>query len=214
MPAQNQRYAAMALAGTLLVALALSACATLNKNECLNADWFSIGYEDGAKGYKTSRIGQHRQACAQYGVTPDFEAYENGRRQGLAEWCTPRNGYVMGAAGRSYNGVCPNNLETAYLEAYNQGKAVYAYQKQIHLQRQAVEKMHLDLDTLDKDIAAMENERNGQGVSPRRRKALMSEVRRRRQDRRLLLDQISDAERTVDAMQHNLLQMKARNPYQ
>jgi hypothetical protein len=214
MPPHNLRYAALVFAGTLLVGLALNACTTLNKDECLHADWFSIGYEDGARGYKTSRIGQHRQACARHGVAPDFETYEKGRRQGLAEWCTPRNGYVMGAAGRRYNGVCPNDLEPDYLEAFNQGKAVYAYQKQIRVQRLAVEKMHTDLDALDKDIDAMETERSGQGVSPRRRKALAAEIRGRKEDRRLLLDQISDAEHTVDAMQHNLLRMKAQNPYQ
>ena len=28
----------------------LAGCATLNKNECLRADWYAIGLEDGARG--------------------------------------------------------------------------------------------------------------------------------------------------------------------
>ena len=203
----------MVMAGTLLIASALNGCATQEKNECFHADWFSIGYEDGAMGFKTSRIGQHRQACARYGVAPDFEAYEKGRRQGLTEWCTPRNGYAMGAAGRKYNGVCPRNLESAYLEAYSRGEAVYAYQAQISVRQQAVKEMHAELDALDKDIDALETEKSSQEVSPRGRKALAAKIHRRKEDRRLLLRRISDAERTVEAMHRNLLRMNAQNPF-
>jgi hypothetical protein len=212
-PAQNQRALAIVIAGTLLIASALNGCATQDKNECFHADWFSIGYKDGTRGFKTSRIGQHRQACARYGVTPDFETYEKGRRQGLAEWCTPRNGYVMGAAGRQYDGVCPKNLEPAYLEAYSQGKAVFAYQEQIRVRQQSVKKMHAELDALDKDIAALETARSDYEVSPRGRKALAAEIHRRKEDRRLLLRRISDAERTVEAMHRNLQRMKTQNPF-
>jgi hypothetical protein len=48
---------------------AFTGCATLGKEECLNADWFTIGFEDGARGYPASRIGDHREACAKHGVT-------------------------------------------------------------------------------------------------------------------------------------------------
>ena len=213
MPAQNQRATAIVITGTLLIASALNGCAMPEKNNCLHADWFSIGYNDGAKGFKSSHISQHRQACDRYGVAPDFETYERGRRQGLTEWCTPRNGYVMGAAGRKYNGVCPKNLEPAYLEAYSQGEAVYAYQAQIGVRQQAVQKLRAELDAIDKDIAALETERSSHAVSPRGRNTLMVQIHRRKQDRRLLLRRISDAEQTVETMHRNLKRMKTQNPF-
>ena len=191
----------------------MSGCATLGKDECLNADWFSIGYEDGARGYKTSRIGDHRRACAKHGVAPDFESYENGRRQGLAEWCTPRNGYAQGSRGKIYNGVCPKEMESAYVNALKRGKAVFDYEKEVRIKDQALKNMTARLDAADKELHDMEAELISDGVSPRRRKALLKEIRRHEEDRRLLLDDISATEHTFQAMQRNLERMKAQNPY-
>ena len=62
--------------GVIWISFSFFSCATLNKDECLTADWYQIGYEDGAKGYPLSRIGKHRKACAKHGVTPDMPPYE------------------------------------------------------------------------------------------------------------------------------------------
>ena len=105
--------------------LIFSACSTMNKNECLNADWRTIGYSDGARGYKASRIGQHQSACAEYAVRPDLNAYNSGREQGLSQFCTARTGYNRGLRGYGYNGVCARHNEGAFLEAYNYGVTIY-----------------------------------------------------------------------------------------
>ena len=104
-------------------------------------------------------------------------------------------------------------MEPAYVRALNQGKAVHAYENEIRIQNQGVNKMHADLDAMDRDIADMEAELVSDGVSPRRRKALLEEIRVREEDRRLLLDDLSSAEHGVEEMQHNLERMKVRNPY-
>lgn len=107
------------------VTIYLSACATLNKDECKTADWRSIGYEDGARGYPASRIGQHRSACAEYGVRPDLDAYNNGRSEGLHQYCIPANAYKKGLSGNNYNGVCSGYNEVQFVNAYNAGKELY-----------------------------------------------------------------------------------------
>ena len=56
-------------------ALLLQGCASMNQDECLVSDWRLVGYEDGAAGQPANRIGEHRKACASYGVTPDLTAY-------------------------------------------------------------------------------------------------------------------------------------------
>ena len=109
-----------------LILLLLAGCATLNKEECLNADWYSIGYVDGARGYPASKIGEHRQACAEYSVKPEFDQYDKGRIAGLVEYCNPRNGYWLGTKGALYSGVCPKNLKGPFIAAYQHGKNVYA----------------------------------------------------------------------------------------
>ena len=209
----NPRISLGILCATAFLFLNLSGCATLGKDECLNADWFSIGYEDGARGYKASRIAGHRKACAKHGVAPDFDTYEKGRQQGLGEWCTPRNGYRVGAQGGAYNGVCPAAMEPAYLKALNQGKAVYGYEKELKNQDQTLKKLYTDLDGIDRNIADMEAEMVSDRVSPRRRKMLLEEIRMREGDRRSLLDEISAAEQTIADMQRNLEQMRARDPF-
>ena len=107
------------------ITLITSACSTMNKNECLNADWRTIGYSDGARGYKATRIGQHSSACAEYGVRPDLNAYNSGRDEGLVQFCTSTTGYSKGLHGYSYNGVCARHNEGAFLEAYNYGLTIY-----------------------------------------------------------------------------------------
>ena len=108
-----------------VITLLLSGCSTMNKSECLNADWRTIGYGDGARGYKAARIGEHRSSCAEYGVRPNLDAYNNGRQDGLRQYCTPTTGYNKGLSGYRYNGVCANHNERDFVEALNYGLAIY-----------------------------------------------------------------------------------------
>ena len=107
------------------VALLVTSCSTLSKNECKTANWNTIGYEDGTNGYQASRIGEHRSACADYGIRPNLNAYTEGRKKGLQQFCIPSTAYNKGLHGYRYNGVCANYNERAFLAAYNHGLSVY-----------------------------------------------------------------------------------------
>jgi len=102
-----------------------SGCATLNREECVQGDWQSIGEDDGAKGYQMSRILKHREACVDYAVSPDPVAYERGYELGLVRYCTFRGGYKAGVAGRSYHKLCPEETEAEFLDGYETGRDVY-----------------------------------------------------------------------------------------
>ena len=57
----------------LLIATVLAGCSTgMGKDECLVADWRTIGYEDGLHGYTADRIGAHRVACAKHQIAPNL----------------------------------------------------------------------------------------------------------------------------------------------
>ena len=58
---------------TILMAYALSGCATMSPEECLQANWEEVGYHDAVEGYHVSRSSEHREACASTGVQVDFE---------------------------------------------------------------------------------------------------------------------------------------------
>lgn len=114
------------LGGLAAALLLLSGCAsTMNESECLYVDWRAVGYEDGARGEPAHRLGQHRKACAEYGVVPDLDAYQAGRREGLIEFCEPANGFEVGASGRAYAGSCPTELEEDFLSAYKAGRKLH-----------------------------------------------------------------------------------------
>jgi hypothetical protein len=113
------------------VLLVLAGCSSMSRNECLTVDWRTVGYEDGVAGYSGDRIGQHRKACAKYGVTTDLELYQQGRERGLREFCTPANGYRIGVQGGGYAGVCPANLEPSFLGAFNSGHQLYSLQARV-----------------------------------------------------------------------------------
>lgn len=99
--------------------------------QCLTADWRAIGYEDGAKGWKTDRISKHRKACAEFGVTPDFDLYMGGHAEGIAYYCQPLTGYNIGTKGRRYNGGCPAGQEAAFQSANADGYGLWERKKAV-----------------------------------------------------------------------------------
>lgn len=121
-PSNALGWSGLAVAVTLL---ALSGCASMSKDECLAVDWRTVGYEDGVEGYPGDHIAQHRKACAKYGVRADLALYQEGRNQGLVEFCQPTNGYNIGVRGGGYGGVCPAQLEPAFLRAYRAGRELH-----------------------------------------------------------------------------------------
>jgi Protein of unknown function (DUF2799) len=126
----------------------------MNKDECLTVDWRTVGYEDGVAGYSGDRIGQHRKACAKYGVTPNLSEYQAGRNDGLREYCVPANGFRLGSQGGNYNGMCPADLESAFVDAFDSGQHLYTLQSRVqntasrlYSDRQELERVKQDIVT-------------------------------------------------------------------
>ncbi len=89
-----QRVATLARRATgpwamILIILSIVGCATMDKDECLVADWRLVGFQDGAQGKSAAAIGTYREDCASYRVVPDLDAYQAGRREGLLQYCVP-----------------------------------------------------------------------------------------------------------------------------
>ena len=120
---------ALRTASSAVLLALLAGCATLDKNECLRADWYAIGLEDGAQGRPLERLGEHRRACAEHGVTPQTESYLAGRSEGLKTYCTYERGLWVGKSGQSYAGVCPaGNFPTGF----QRGREIYDLQRRLN----------------------------------------------------------------------------------
>ncbi len=114
-----------------LLAALLAGCATLDQDECLSTDWYSLGREEGSEGASRDQYQRHREACAKHGISPDKAAYQEGYEHGLDDFCTPANGYDNGRRGYNYRGVCPAELEGGFLLGYQQGKALHNAQQRV-----------------------------------------------------------------------------------
>lgn len=99
----------------------LPACASLSKEECLRNDWDAIGFRDGSQGYPFARIHSHEEACSDYHIMPNISRYQNGRERGLFVYCTEEVGFREGEQGNTYQNVCSEQQEIAFMRGYFNG---------------------------------------------------------------------------------------------
>ena len=103
----------------------LSGCASLSKNECLNANWEDIGIRDGADGRPEEYLIQHSKACAKVAVVPDRGAWTHGREKGLERFCVPYRAYQIGEYGGGFDAaICRQFDQDRLIAAYEHGREV------------------------------------------------------------------------------------------
>lgn len=199
----------------LLVLFAmLSGCASgLSKQECGVADWRAIGYEDGVKGWSQARIGEHRKACAKHGVTPNLDAYRSGWEEGVERYCQPGNGYHEGRTGRTYGGVCPSQLESAFLAAYHSGRELHDLQAKVHrvaqkLQRDRARVVDIEVAMRDTGLELV-----APGVATERRVVLLDELRKFEEERAGIRAEIPLLEAELENHKQQLAILSARQDY-
>lgn len=127
----------------------LHGCATLSQTECRQADWEALGEADGALGYPPERIEEHREACAEYGLVPDQDAYARGRLAGLDRLCTVSGGLAHGRAGRNYQGVCPPGYEEDFYTGFQVGRRIHRVDAELEDTERALRQLDFDLQRPD-----------------------------------------------------------------
>jgi hypothetical protein len=63
----------------VIMTAALSGCSTLSKNECLQANWYELGWRDGNLGKPRSLFQEHADACVKHNVRAEKTEYFRGR---------------------------------------------------------------------------------------------------------------------------------------
>ncbi len=177
------------------------------------ADWFQIGFEDGARGLPADRIGKHRKACSKYDVAPNLSAYLDGRDQGLTQYCTPHNGYRLGLSGRSYNSLCPGDLQAPFLDAYNKGRDVYYFEQDIAREERNLRNIEDQLAGVDEQIIQKEQDLARGCADPKLCRRILDEIRGLDDEKRRLLFDIDEQQDLVNDMKQTLADMKNRNRY-
>jgi hypothetical protein len=165
----------------LAAALLLGACASMDKAQCVNANWYAIGMEDGARGRPLDRLGERRRACAEHGVQPDGERYAAGRNEGLKSYCTYDQGFRLGRAGSGHASVCPEPAARNFLTGYQRGRELYGLNKR--------------LVEVNADIRKTKASLAEPGVSPRARGQLAERLEDLTRESAYLEQQIAEASR-------------------
>lgn len=196
------------------IGLVLAAgCGTLGKQECLHADWQTIGYEDGLAGQPAARIGAHRMACAKYQVIPDLKAYSAGRDSGLNEYCQARNGYRAGLHGQAYHNVCPAASELAFVDAYRQGRQIYDARAELRTVQSQLQSARDALVQADKTADKVKVELIRPDTAPARRLALAQELERLAEERRDREAQIRRLSVRSRELAVNVRELEAQSPF-
>ena len=114
----------------VLIATVLSACATLDRDQCEHANWFQIGHADGARGYDSSYFARHENACSSEVADLHQKEYFAGRSDGLKEHCSNLGAFHAGESGYLLSSECPSADQPKLLENYNQGVKIHALTKE------------------------------------------------------------------------------------
>lgn len=200
--------------GAMLVCVALlQGCATLDKDECMLADWHLIGYQDGVAGKSAAVVGEYREDCAKHAVVPDLDDYRAGRMEGLQQYCKVDNGYRLGNAGRGLSSVCPTALAGDFRDAYNAGRELY-------LARAAVSNTHSRIHNHKQSLSNLENNRAeklaaliADGLKADQRVMIIYELNELQQEMDSVEDELFDLEHDLASQQTRLDYLTRNSAY-
>ena len=149
----------------LLPCLALVGCATMSPEECRQANWEEVGYNDAIEGYPASRSADHREACADAGVAVDFDLYRHGYALGLPYYCTRETGFETADHGGEFATQCRRDTFPDYGVGYGEGLDVFALKtkmRQIELQ---IDERSNQAEALLKQISQLRTARDNSQLS-------------------------------------------------
>lgn len=155
---------------------ALSGCAGMSEEDCLVADWRTVGFEDGADGRPVATIGDYREACGRHGVSPDLDSYRSGHAEGVEAYCRPGRGFEVGRRGASYQGVCPAELEPAFLDAYRSGRHLHELETGVRRIENAISRNQRERERIKQELTSIAAAIAGSETSSEERVALAAEA--------------------------------------
>ena len=191
----------------------IQGCASIGRDECEVADWRTVGFEDGAQGAPPDAIARYRRACAEHDIVPDLDAYMQGRSEGLQSYCAPGNGFNVGSQGATYAGVCPPEMEAAFLDAYSSGHRLYELESAAYEAQGRVDYAHAELEQLRRDLAANEATLVSGDVTTEQRIQLALDIKDMAKRQGHLEREIVDLQRDADRRYAQLAKYRSRLAY-
>jgi len=202
------------LSAAILAALVLlQGCATLDKDECLLADWRLIGYQDGVAGKSATVVGEYREDCAKHAVVPDLDAYRAGREEGLQQYCKADNGYRLGNTGRGLPAICPVALEDDFRDAYRAGRELYQARSAVNKTHSRINNHKQTLSNLEKSRAEKLAALIADGLKADQRVMILYDINEVQQEIESIEDEIVDLELELEDQQVRLDHLSSNDSY-
>ncbi len=137
----------------LLFVLAGCSSNSVSESRCIAGDWQTIGYRDGADGYRSTQLLNHQNACVKHGVIPIARrTWPVGRR--CARDCEPNDGYEVGERGEGYDNVCPDDMRDAFLAPYHAGRDLLSRACEVRDLEDAISQREYRLDEIKTELVS------------------------------------------------------------
>ena len=143
----------------------LAGCATMSPEECLQANWEEIGYNDAIAGHPVSRSQAHREACTETGVSVDFELYRHGYTLGLPYYCTRAMGFESADHGGEYAAQCVSDEFPEYASGYGEGLDVFVLKRELRELEEHIEDKSAQANALLSQIGQLRIARDDDTLS-------------------------------------------------
>ncbi|MEQ8177015.1 MAG: DUF2799 domain-containing protein [Amphiplicatus sp.] len=190
----------MRCAGFILTAFALAGCASFGA-DCSSVDWRSAGFVDGAEGAPEPHALYVDKACApKQAAGASYAMYLSGWENGVEAYCSPANGFALGASGADFNGVCNSDGAAAFADAFREGEAVFAKESEASLAGNAYSDAMRELWDLKHRLAMIDISLRTAGYADRRK--LLLEAKELKADLgavETLLADLADQKRRAEA---------------
>ena len=188
-----------------LTLLVMSGCATMNEQECLSADWESMGYADAREARQSTRLNKHHAACIEHGITADRGAYDRGYEKAISTFCSEDMAFIFGTGGEPVPSSCPANLLPALKIANEMGMEKHQQKKILDRNINAV---NTEIAKIDRKIVALNKEKEKKGFLKEHSKLAAADDGASKLDKllylgnaKLLKNEIKEQQKTIENLE-------------
>ena len=186
------------------ISLTLMGCVGMSVNECMYTDWRTKGEFDGRDGAPAEKFSQYEKQCMKHSVNPDRTAYEEGRNEGLKQFCVQEVGFVVGAEGKSYHNVCSAALEPDFLLGYRDGYSLYRAASAVTTVESRIFGDEQRINRLEHEIEEFRKQMLDEELTNEERDGLLYKIRKRSREIGEALQSIRTSERELVDVKVNL----------
>ncbi|MDZ7749678.1 MAG: DUF2799 domain-containing protein [Halofilum sp. (in: g-proteobacteria)] len=129
------------------LAALLGGCATLDREEVRARRVARPRLPRRPAGLRLRARRRHQDACSEFGIRVDREAYRAGYEEGLSAYCSRTDPYRLGLDGGPYRDVC----SAAFGREYRVGKRIHDYRERIERLEDEIRSLRADMDAAESD---------------------------------------------------------------